>query len=325
MIRLVAVELDRFRSRRAIALLALAAIVVAAVLVAATAWDTRPLTADDRTDAAAQADLEGQRSEIQQQVRACRADPSSYLGPSATAADCADALVPGASAYYPRDPLTLRSALAPGGLGLPLALIVVGLMVIAGSTFIGADWSSGSLTNQLIFEPRRVRLWVAKAIAVVIGSGVVTLVALLGYWLGIGAVAQARGISLPSAQVTDVGWHVVRGVALGMGAALGAFALTAIFRHTVATLALLFIYSVGGEIVVNLLPVEGAGRWSVGNNALGWLSPLHRYFDATISCSPGESCSSMQVMTHVESGTFLGVLLLVAVAISLVWFRRRDA
>jgi hypothetical protein len=322
--RLIAVELNRFRSRRAIVLLALAALVVAAVLVGATAWKTRPLTQSDRADATAQAELEGERSEIQQQVRACEADPKSFLGPSATAAECSDALVPGPEAYYPRDQLSLRSALSTTGLGVPLALIVVGLMVIASSTFVGADWSSGSLTNQLIFEPRRLRVWLAKAVAVVIGSGLVTLVALGGFWLGVGAVAQARDIALPSGQVTDVGWHVVRGVALAMGAALGAFALTAVFRHTVATLALLFIYSVGGEIAVNLLPFEGAGRWSVGNNAIGWLATHHRYFDATISCTPGERCSSMQVMTHLEAGTFLGVLLLVAVVISLVWFQRRD-
>ena len=106
--------------------------------------------------------------------------------------------------------------------------------------------------------------------------------------------------------MNHVAWHVLRAVALSMGAALGAFALTAVFRHTVATLALLFIYSVGGEIAVNLLPFEGAGRWSVGNNAVGWLATHHRYFDATIICTPGERCSSMQVMTHLEAGTFLG-------------------
>ena len=83
MIRLLAVELNRFRSRRAIVLLALASILVAAVLVGSTAWKTRPLSATDRSDAAAQAALEGQRSEIQQEVRACRADPTSFLGPSA--------------------------------------------------------------------------------------------------------------------------------------------------------------------------------------------------------------------------------------------------
>ena len=58
----------------------------------------------------------------------------------------------------------------------------------------------------------------------------------------------------------------------GDGRRPGAFALTMIFRHTVATLALLFVYSIGGEIIVNLLPFDGAGRWSLGNNALGWLA-----------------------------------------------------
>ena len=94
--RLLAVELNRFRSRRAIVLLALAAILVAAVLVGATAWQTRPLTAADRSDAAAQADLEGQRAEIQQQVPRLPGRPDRAIsGPSATAGDCADALVPG--------------------------------------------------------------------------------------------------------------------------------------------------------------------------------------------------------------------------------------
>ena len=30
------------------------------------------------------------------------------------------------------------------------------------------------------------------------------------------------------------------------------------------------------------------------------------------------------MMTHLESGTFLGVLLVVAVVVSLLWFNRRD-
>jgi ABC-2 type transport system permease protein len=137
-------------------------------------------------------------------------------------------------------------------------------------------------------------------------------------------VAQARGITVPSRDVTHVLWHVLRATVLAMGAALGAFALTMIFRHTVATLALLFVYSLGGEIVVNLLPFEGAGRWSVGNNALGWLATHYVYFDASITCTPGERCSSSQVMTHLESGTFLGILLLISVVLSLVWFNRRD-
>ena len=322
--RLLAVELTRFRSRRAIALLVLAAVVLAVAARRGHRVEHQAAHPGRPHRRAAQADLEGQRAEIQQEVRACRAAPENFLGPSATADDCAEALVPGPEAYYPRDPLSLRHALSTDGLGLPLAMIVVSLMVIAGCTFAGADWASGSMTNQLLFVPRRTRVWLAKAGAVTLGAGAVALVAITGFWLILGLVAQSRGIDVPSSDVSHVAWHVVRATALAMGAALGAFALTMIFRHTVATLALLFVYSIGGEILVNLLPFDGAGRWSLGNNALGWLATHHRYFDASIECTPGERCSSMQTMTHLESGTFLGVLLVIAVVVSLVWFNRRD-
>ena len=322
MMRLLAVELNRFRSRRAIALLTLAAILAAVVMVAATAYQTRPLSQEDRADAAAQAALEGEKPERQAEVRACRADPQAYLGPDAAPADCADALVPPAESYYPREALDLGTVLERRG--IELALVLVCLLVIAAATFAGADWSSGSLTTQLLFEPRRSRLWLAKGAAVALGSGAVALVVVSGYWLGLGSVAQARDLAIPSSDVSAVSWHVVRAVALAMGAALGAFALTMVFRHTVATLALLFVYSVGGEIAVNLLPVEGAARWSVGNNAFGWLAQHHRYIDSSITCSPGEQCTTRQVMTHLESGTFLGILLAVAVVFSLLWFNRRD-
>jgi hypothetical protein len=320
--RLLAVELTRFRSRRAIIWLAIVSLVAAVALVGSLAWQTRPLTQEDRLDAVAQAKLEGERPERQAEVRACRADPQAYLGPDASAADCEDALLLPPESYYPRDSLDLGQVLERRG--VELALVVVCLLVIAGATFAGADWSSGSLTNQLLFQPRRSRVWLAKGAAVAIGSGVVALVVLSGYWLALGAVAQARDISVPGSDVTAVAWHVVRAVGLAMGAALGAFALTMVFRHTVATLALLFVYSVGGEIALNLLPVEGAARWSVGNNAFGWLAEVHRYVDTTITCSPGERCTTRQVMTHLESGLFLGILLAIAVALSLVWFSRRD-
>ncbi len=320
--RLLAVELNRFRSRRAIVLLSLAAVLVAVALVGMTAWDTRPLSEADRTDAAAQAELEGQRPEIQQEVLACEKDPTGFLGPEAAPEDCTQTMVPGPDAYHPREPLELGQVLRNQGIGL--ALIVVGLIVIAGCTFAGADWSSGSLTNQLVFEPRRVRVWLAKGAAVVIGSGLLSLVVLGGFWLAVGLLADARHVGVPASDVTPVVWHVARAVALSMGAGLGVFALTMIFRHTVATLGLLFVYSVGGEIAVNLLPFEGAGRWSVGNNVFGWLATSHRYFDSTISCAPGERCIAMQRMSHLEAGSFLGILLVAAVAVSLLWFQRRD-
>lgn len=321
--RALYVELTRFRLRRAIAAVVLLALLAAAALVGVISWDTRPLTARDRSDAAAQAALEGQRPKLHAEVRACRADPTSYLGPEATASDCTEALVPSAESYYPRHPLDLSRIL--GVEGLHLALVVVGLMVVAGCTFAGADWSSGAMTNQLLFEPRRLRLWVAKAGAVTLASGAVAVVVLGAFWLALWAIAAARGIDVPSVDGATVGWHLLRATFLAMAAGLGGYALTMVFRHSVTTLALLFIYAVGGEILTSLAPVNGAGRWSLGNNVFGWLAPHHHYFDATLDCAPGDRCDPIQVMTHLEAGSFLGALLLVAVAVSIMVFLRRDA
>lgn len=321
--RALLVELTRFRLRRAVALLVLLAVVVAAVLVGVIAWDTRPLSASERSDAAAQAQLEGQRSRLRAEVRACEADPRSYLGPSATAPDCRQALVPSAESYYPRHTLDLGRVL--GIEGLHLALVVVGLMVVAGCTFAGADWSSGAMTNQLLFQPRRLRLWAAKAGAVTLGSGVVAVVVLGAFWLALWAVAAARGVDVSAADGAHVGWHLLRATILTMAAGLGGYALTMVFRHSVTTLALLFVYAVGGEIVANLVPIEGVGRFSLGNNIFGWLATNHHYFDPSLDCAPGDRCDPIQVMTHLEAGIFLGVLLAIAVVVSIVVFQRRDA
>ncbi len=326
--RLVRVELTRFRSRRAVVLLALAGVLVAVVLAVVTAYQTRPLSAADRADAAAQADLAGNDSVLQSDVADCIKDPEAYLGGNATATECREALVPAVTHYYPRHALDLGSVLNHRGLtratGFGLALILAGLMIIAGCTFAGADWGSGSMTNELIFEPRRGRLWLAKASAVLLGSGLVALVVLAGFWLSLWLVADARGIDVPSTDVSHVAAHVVRAVLLCMGAALGGFALTMVFRHTVTTLALLFVYSVAGEIVLGLLPWDGSGRFSVGNNVFGWLGTHVTYFDPSHRLLAGSSCTGIQTMSHLESGLFLGVLLLVAVVVSLVWFRRSD-
>ena len=52
--RLLAVELDRFRSRRAIALMLLGGLLLTAVLVGTALWDTRPVTDAERAEAESQ-------------------------------------------------------------------------------------------------------------------------------------------------------------------------------------------------------------------------------------------------------------------------------
>lgn len=322
MMRLLRVEFARYRARRIIALLLLLAALIAALVAFRSAWDTRPITAQEAATARKDADLHAQRSDIKADLQTCLADPGQYLGTGSTEQDCRDNLTAAPASYLPRKPLDLTGTLKGNGLGL--ALVVSALLVIAASTFAGSDWASGSIVNQLLFEPRRGRVWAAKAGAVTLASGVVALVVLGGFWLAMYLVAVDRDVPHDSTVMSDVGWHLLRAVLFAMGAALGAFALTTLFRHSVATLSLLFAYAVGGEILAVLVPIDNVGRWTLGNNVFGWLETYMKFFDPTAGCARSGDCEQLQHIDHLQGGLYLLVLLLIAVAPSLLVFRRRD-
>jgi hypothetical protein len=322
MTRLLRVELARYRSRRIIALLLLLAALLAALVAVKSAWDTRPITAQEAATAKANAAMAAQRSDIKADLAHCLADPEQYLGTGTTAQDCRDNLTASPRSYLPREPLDLTGTLKGNGLGVALA--VAGLLVIAASTFAGSDWASGSMVTQLLFEPRRLRVWAAKAGAVTLASGIVATVTIGGFWLAMYLIAVDRDVPHGSGVMSDIGWHLLRAVLFAMGAALGAFALTMLFRHSVATLALLFAYSVGGEILAFLVPVDDVGRWTLGNNVFGWLETRMEYFDPTARCAREGACSDLQHIGHLQGGLYLFVLLAVAVALSLWAFGRRD-
>ena len=64
-----------------------------------------------------------------------------------------------------RQELTLRAERI-GGAGMGVVAVLTALLLLVGTTFVGHDWNSGSMSNQLLFEARRGRVWAAKAVAV---------------------------------------------------------------------------------------------------------------------------------------------------------------
>lgn len=317
--RLIGVELTRYRSRRAIGWLLVAAALLTLLVAAKTAWDTRPITAAEHASAQAQAATDAASADLRDQIQACLKDPVRTLGPDTTAADCRR-LEPTASDYYPREALSLHQQLS--GNGYRIGLLIAVLLVIAAATFAGADWASGSMVNQLVFEPRRGRVWLAKAAAVGIASAVVGAVLVAAYWIGLGLVADARGIAVPTSVVHAIAAEAGREVVLCAAAAVGGFALAMLFRNTVATLGLLFLYAVIGDVVLNLAPVDGVTRWSLGNNVTGWVRDHYHFLDDAGTCGGG--CSKLVPLGQLEAGLFLLVLLAIAAAASYAAFRRRD-
>ncbi len=327
---LLRVEATRLRWRRAIVLLLVAAVAVPALIFATTAWNTRPVSE------AEQDQILSERYAAKE-VRRCERDPGNFLYPEPTSQD-AEVVTAACEAqilewYGGRSTLLLDQEVREGSV-LGVAAVVGLLMLLVGTTFVGHDWNSGSMSNQLLFEPRRSRVWAAKALVVL---GVGTLVAglvLAAYWAGLWVLAGSRDLPTGGGVVGDGFEMVLRSAVLAGAAALGGYALTMLFRSTVATIGALFAVSVIGGTLLGLL---GSGdssteRWQPQLNLAAFVTNDVRYYDEsdlpqecfTRRGGEGEECNGEQVLTATDGGVYLGVLLLGAGAVSLLSYRRRD-
>lgn len=125
--------------------------------------------------------------------------------------------------------------------GTGFAMVFIAFVI--GASFVGAEFGAGSLSTQLIFEPRRMRVVAVKAIAVGIGLAVLAVALLLYIGLLQWAGSSLRGVvngldgSWFAARAGDVG-RVAAAVAL---AGIAAYAITVVTRRTVAAVAALLV------------------------------------------------------------------------------------
>ena len=166
-----------------------------------------------------------------------------------------------------------------------MAAMLGALLVLVGATFVGADYSSGSLSNQLLFRPRRWQVWLAKSAALAV-AGVVAAIVLIGSAnLVIWGFAEAWDRPVDAETVENIVLAVGRSAFLcGMLAVVG-FAIALITRHTAAALGLIALYGIAGETVARLV-WPGSERWLLSNHsgrvprrrlAAGELRALQRY------------------------------------------------
>jgi ABC-type transport system involved in multi-copper enzyme maturation permease subunit len=318
MTRLVRVELLRLRLRRAVLLLLLLAVVVPVVIFAARVWETRPVSAADVL------------ADNYFAVDDCVQHPRRYgvdrAAPDLRAA-CEEYV---ATSYSYRQPLSLASE--RGGSGLGVVAVLVAILFLLGTTFVGHDWNSGSMSNQLLFEPRRGRIWAAKAIAVGLVSFVVASVVSVAYWLGLYAVMGVRDLTVADHGLLDSLAYGVRGAAFAAAAAVGGLALTMLFRSTVATIGVLFVVSVAGGLFIGVLGV--GERWQPPKNVSAVVKNGTEYWvEVPQSCyqrrqprrvEEGSTCDTMRDLSLAQGTLYYGVPLLMVAGASVLSFRRRD-
>ncbi|MDZ5622361.1 hypothetical protein [Nocardioides bizhenqiangii] len=326
MSRLLQVELTRLLCRRAVLVILAVAVAIPVVIGVATVLNTRPPSAGDLAYAEEQVAIEMQNPRVERGYERCLDNPERHLGqplPDDVEAACNESYLPQPEWFVYWEPLDLAGERDEGS-GLAVVIVLAILMMLVGTTFAGHDWASGSVSNQLLFEPRRPLVWAAKGTVVTVAAGLFAGVVVTAYWLLLGLVARSRDIEIGDGLLLDClqsGW---RGAGIAAGAALAGYALTMLFRSTVAALGVLLAASVAGGIV---LAVIGVGSvWNPGLNIAAVILDGAPYW-ADAPCPGNEEigfCSVEKTLPIGRALLFLGTGLVLFAAASLASFHRRD-
>ncbi|MQW77285.1 hypothetical protein GHK92_15530 [Nocardioides sp. dk4132] len=327
MMRLIRVELTRLRWRRAVVALVALAFVIPAAIGLARVWDTRPPSAQEQARIDQMIAEQTDRKSTQRQLAKCVADPDEWgVEPGDDpVASCEEWILPQPQWFGP-PVLDLDQDREENG--LVVILVLGGIALLAGATFAGHDWASGSMSNQLLFEPRRTRVWLAKAAAVTGTMFALAAVVATGWWLSLYAVARSRDLAIPDGLLREGLEQGLRGAALAAAAALLGFALTMLFRSTVATIGILFAVVLAGGLLMAALGL--GGRWTPDNNLAAVVQNGTTYYvDVPPACDQaqvpaGVDCSGERDLSLAQGAGYLGVLTLGIGAASLGSHRRRD-
>jgi ABC-type transport system involved in multi-copper enzyme maturation permease subunit len=194
-------------------------------------------------------------------------------------------------------------------------IVVLGALLcfVIGASAGGAEWASGTLQALLFWEPRRLRVMAAKALAL---TGVVTAIGVMGQLLitaGTWMLSVTRGTT--EGYTADAWTQILgaqgRGIALLVIAAVTAFSVSSLTRHTTAALGAAFGYLVIAEPLL-----------------LVWKPGLLRYlltanFGALVDGRLTDADTST-VISAGSAGFALSVYVLALFTIATVLFQRRD-
>lgn len=150
--------------------------------------------------------------------------------------------------------------------GTSVPLIILGLAF--GAAFIGAEWGAGTITTLLTWEPRRLRVMVAKALAVALGVFIFVVLTQAFLALVMWPVAVLRGTT----EGVDREWFLDAFEVVGRGAfvagmfALLGFGIASIARNATAAQVIGFAYFAIGEAILRALRPQWQ-PWLIGDNA----------------------------------------------------------
>lgn len=214
-----------------------------------------------------------------------------------------------------------------GSLQVSIYLVALTALMIAGS-FIGAEYSSGSIANWLSFIPRRGRVFASKLVTVLGFSAVVSALA-TGLALA-AALVLAAAYGVPTGGLSPHLALLGRGVLAAVALATLGFCIALVGRHTAAAigalLGYLFVWFVRNTALAETAWAQRLVPWTPEANLAAVISNGYVYSVPVRTVGPdGMSFDYLERSVSLNHGlVFWGVLLAVVVVGTAVVFRRRD-
>ena len=200
---------------------------------------------------------------------------------------------------------------------------------VLGASAVGAEFTTGSMSSWLTFQPRRLRVALSKLAAAALGGAALAALSLGVVLAGAHmiAVVNRPDAGLDLTAVTPVTESVpellARVVAVGVLAAGVGAALAFVLRHTAAVVGTLLAYAVLVELIAVEAVLQGRIRpWTVANNVSAFVEKGTTY--VAESCTAERCTFSQHQLSYTHGWVYLLVLGVLAVAVALLTFRRRD-
>jgi hypothetical protein len=310
--RLLRAELSRLFARRFTKLMLVALLVTLTLVGGVTVGETHRPTA---------AELERAESMTAQARAQCEQEQPGEFSPPGEVFDCDEITTRDYLPYI----MHFREQMPE------LLLVFTGLLALfgylVGASVVGAEWSSGGMTNLLLWRPERIRLLLGKVVALTVGvflSGIV----LGGAWIGaIWLAARYRGElgSLTVGFWRSLGLDGARGMALALCAALVGAALASLGRRTAAALGVVIgyvvVWEIGARLIMMMLRMV-PDRFMLSSYVVALLDKKYVVNECSVPTSGGGGCG--EVIPWSAGLGVVGGLTLFAIVVAVWSFRRRD-
>jgi ABC-2 type transport system permease protein len=212
---------------------------------------------------------------------------------------------------------------------LRLSTVAISLMAfMIAASFIGAEYSSGSISNWLTFVPRRGSVFWSKLLAVM------SFAALLGACGAVlviaAALVLARLHGSPITSLGDLAEMGARGMLAVVGLTVLGFCLALVTRHTAGAMGILLALVVVSFVRVGpLSSLAWAQRmtpWTPEGNLAAIVERGYGYYVPVEKVTPDGV--TIEFVAHnlslIHGATYWAILLFVLVTGSLLIFSRRD-